>query len=134
MNIKSILEDKLRHIKLYTPAIGWGVFVLVMSLLPTTEIPGLIMAWDDFVLHMGVYVVLTSLLFHAEWRRNGKLGVSYLPWILISFSYGILIEIAQVTLTTYRTFSLSDILANGVGILVSFLTFRYLALPLVKKV
>jgi VanZ family protein len=50
---------------------------------------------------------------------------------LLPFSYGVLMEILQATLTVTRTGSVFDALANGAGILVSI--FLWLLIKPLKK-
>lgn len=45
---------------------------------------------------------------------------------ILCISYGIVIEVLQGTVTTYRTFDLLDVLANTVGIFLGMLIFNQL--------
>jgi VanZ family protein len=74
----------------------------------------------DKVVHFGMYFGLMSV-FVFENRKIIK-GYKHLFLIgLLPFSYGVLMEILQATLTVTRTGSVFDALANGAGILVSIL-------------
>ncbi|NVK05285.1 MAG: VanZ family protein [Flavobacteriia bacterium] len=126
------MEVNSRYIKAYTPAIGWGVFILVMSLLPSRSLPSTLIEVDDFLIHGGVYFIFTSLFFLAEYmlHRFEKMRWGFL--LITPFVFGFFVEVAQVTLTAYRSFSMMDVLANSLGIVLSFFLFRIFALRKVK--
>ncbi len=84
----------------------------------------------DKVVHFGMYFSLMMVLVFEN-RKIIK-GFRNLFIIgLIPFSYGILMEILQATLTVTRTGSIFDALANGAGILVSI--FLWLLIKPLKK-
>ena len=84
----------------------------------------------DKVVHFGMYFSLMMVLVFEN-RKIIK-GFRNLFIIgLIPFSYGILMEILQATLTVTRTGSVFDALANGAGILVSI--FLWLLIKPLKK-
>ena len=84
----------------------------------------------DKVVHFGMYFSLMMVLVFEN-RKIIK-GFRNLFIIgLIPFSFGILMEILQATLTVTRTGSVFDALANGAGILVSI--FLWLLIKPLKK-
>jgi VanZ family protein len=86
----------------------------------------------DKAVHFGMYFGLMSAII-LENRKNIK-SARYLFLIgLIPFSYGILMEIFQSTLTTTRTGSVYDALANGAGILISILLWLWIS-PFKKEI
>jgi|ERR1035437_903367 VanZ family protein len=86
----------------------------------------------DKVVHFGMYFGLMSVII-LENRKIIK-GARHLFIIgLFPFSYGVLMEILQATLTVTRTGSVFDALANGAGILVSIL-LCLLIKPLRKEI
>lgn len=86
----------------------------------------------DKVVHFGMYFGLMSAII-LENRKNIKSAGHLFLIGLIPLSYGILMEIFQSTLTTTRTGSVYDALANGAGILVSILLWLWIS-PLKKKI
>jgi VanZ family protein len=86
----------------------------------------------DKAVHFGMYFGLMSAII-LENRKNIK-SARYLFLIgLIPLSYGILMEIFQSTLTTTRTGSVYDALANGAGILISILLWLWIS-PFKKEI
>jgi len=84
----------------------------------------------DKVVHFGMYFSLMMVLVFEN-RKIIK-GFRNLFIIgLIPFSFGILMEILQATLTVTRTGSVFDALANGAGILVSI--FLWLLIKPLRK-
>jgi VanZ family protein len=84
----------------------------------------------DKVVHFGMYFSLMTVIVF----ENRKIIKGYRHLFLIGllpFSYGVLMEILQATLTVTRTGSVFDALANGAGILVSI--FLWLLIKPLKK-
>jgi VanZ family protein len=79
--------------------------------------------FDKFV-HVGMYFGLMSVIILEH--RNSIKNVRQLFLVgLIPFFYGILIEILQATLTTTRTGSVFDALADCIGILISIFVWHW---------
>lgn len=110
----------------YTPVIGWGVFVLVMSLLPSSELPNALIEMSDMIIHSCIYVVWTSLASWGVYKSVGQLSTksSLYVWIC-AITFGLVVEFAQHFLTTYRHFEFSDILANTTGAVIGVLLSRF---------
>lgn len=87
------------------------VVVAVGSLLPPSALPEAPRVSDKLV-HVLMYFVLmaAAVQLFASWR-----------WLLVVAialaGYGLLLELAQGTLTTTRTFEWADALANTLGVL-----------------
>ncbi|MBL4905076.1 MAG: VanZ family protein [Flavobacteriaceae bacterium] len=77
----------------------------------------------DKIAHAISYCVLTLswLLAIKDVRLKSKLQNTI---ALSCMLYGMVIEVLQTTLTTYRTASFLDILANLVGIIIALLLFK----------
>jgi len=84
----------------------------------------------DKVVHFGMYFSLMMVLVFEN-RKIIKCFRDLFIIGLIPFSFGILMEILQATLTVTRTGSVFDALANGAGILVSI--FLWLLIKPLKK-
>lgn len=74
----------------------------------------------DKIVHFGMYFIL-MLVIIVEHRKNIKNPVNLFFLALIPLSYGILMEILQLTLTTTRTADFYDALADAAGVLASVL-------------
>jgi VanZ family protein len=86
----------------------------------------------DKVVHFGMYFGLMSAIILENRKKIKNAGHLFLIG-MVPFSYGILMEIFQSTLTTTRTGSVYDALANGAGILVSILLWLWIS-PLKKEI
>lgn len=100
----------------YTPVFSWGVFVLVMSLLPSRDLPNALIEVSDQLLHASIYVAWTML---ACWGyvqvNNGMKRSAYLTVLVCALVFGLGVEFAQKYLTDYRHFEWADMLANTTG-------------------
>lgn len=96
-------------------AYGYSAILLLLSLVKIGPvIPRLGSDFDDKLYHAIAYIIMGFVwgvyLLHQS-KRN---------YILISFLigalFGIIIELLQVTLTSYRSFDFFDIIANILGL------------------
>jgi VanZ family protein len=86
----------------------------------------------DKVVHFCMYFGFMSVIIFEN--RNNIKSNGYLFLLgLIPLSFGILMEILQATLTTTRSGSIFDALANSAGILVSILLWLWLK-PIKKEI
>ncbi|MDX1543506.1 MAG: VanZ family protein [Christiangramia sp.] len=89
----------------------------------------------DKMLHAGAYLFLAFLwkLFFVFKHSDFKRYTSNLLWVAFAcFTFGMLIEVLQGTLTSYRTPDWWDVLANSTGVLLAVLGFLVMA-PTVKS-
>ena len=115
--IKHLLADRAIYIALFC-----SILILVLSLMSVDYGIELDLDNSDKILHSFSYTVLClSWLFYFKPLHNSKqkLAISFGV-----FSYGIIIEVLQTVLTTYRTGSLYDVLANTIGIFIALVTFE----------
>ncbi|MFK5890231.1 MAG: VanZ family protein [Flavobacteriaceae bacterium] len=115
--IKRLLKDNILYI-----ALAFSIFILVFSLIPVkSNLLGNVEN-SDKILHTTAYTFLSlSWFFYFKPFKNiQKKGLI----VLGLFIYGIIIEILQSTLTTYRTGSFYDVLANSIGILIALISFE----------
>ncbi len=115
--IKILLKDKIIFI-----AISIAVLIGFLSLTKVPESP-IILSSQDKIFHAIAYFVLalTWLLSYPISRQKNKIKYA------IAFGcvfYGIIIEVLQTTLTTYRTASFLDVVANSVGVFMALLIFN----------
>ncbi len=78
-------------------------------------------AYLDKVEHSLAYFFLT-LFWLVALAKNRQWTILI---AVVCFLYGIIIEILQVTLTTYRTAEYADALANTIGVLFALLVFNF---------
>ena len=116
MRIKTLFKDNIIYI-----AICISVAIGYLSLIQLDHQPMSISHLDK-IQHAFAYCVLATswLLSFSKSITNKKL--KYTIAIGCVF-YGIIIEVLQTTLTTYRTASFLDILANTLGVFVALLIF-----------
>ncbi len=115
--IKILLKDKIIFI-----AISIAVLIGFLSLTKVPESP-IKLSSQDKIFHAIAYFVLalTWLLSYPISRQKNKIKYA------IAFGcvfYGIIIEVLQTTLTTYRTASFLDVVANSVGVFMALLIFN----------
>ncbi|MCF6213049.1 MAG: VanZ family protein [Flavobacteriaceae bacterium] len=105
-------------------ALACSVFILIFSLVPIKNAVLGSIENSDKILHTFSYAILSlSWLFYFNPQK--KLRIK----LLVAFSlfcYGIIIEVLQSTLTTYRTGSFNDVIANTIGIFIALITFKTL--------
>jgi len=90
----------------------------------------------DKMLHAGAYLFLAFLwkLYFIFQTPDFKRYTSNLLWVAFAcFIFGMLIEVLQGTLTSYRTPDWWDVLANSTGVVLAVLFFIILA-PKMKKI
>jgi VanZ family protein len=100
------------------PSILWAAFVLVICLMPGSNVPKIKIPHFDKVVHVSIYMVLGSVTYYG-WTRQFQFASlrtsTVLKVILVLALYGLTIEVMQGTLTVDRSFDLWDALANSVG-------------------
>ncbi len=112
-----MLKDNILYI-----AVAFSIFIFVLSLIPLkSNLLGSVEN-SDKILHTTAYTILSlSWFFYFKpFNSTQKKGLI----VLGLFIYGIIIEILQSTLTTYRTGSFYDVLANSIGILIALISFE----------
>ena len=105
-------------------AIGWTVVIAVLCLLKFSKLPSFGVSGVDKYVHFTFHFVFTLLWGFYYWLKQNELKLQNLVQIvIISLSYGILIEILQETFTTTRHADIFDVLANLTGATVAFALF-----------
>jgi len=85
----------------------------------------------DKIVHFGMYFVLMSVII-IEHRKNISNSLNLFLLALIPLSYGILMEILQLTLSATRSADFFDALADAAGVLTSVLLWLVFK-PAVKE-
>jgi len=121
--IKSLLESK----QLLVVCILYSVFITIIFLLPTKEIPKL---FDTFIpidklVHVFIFLVLTFLwLLYVNSVLNDTKPILLLFILVASLFYGILIEVIQELYVSSRGAEVLDVIADLVGTGLGLLFFR----------
>lgn len=115
--IKNLLTDNAIFIAI---AITIAIAILSLIKLNGSTIP---VVKSDKVAHSIAYFTLAISWLYTIYKNN---QFQKLVWrvIIACFIYGTIIEILQAELTTYRTASGLDILANSIGIILAILVFH----------
>jgi len=69
----------------------------------------------DKLIHYLIYFIFSLLVYNT--LKVFNLNEALIITILLTFSFGVIIEICQLILKTYRNFELLDIFSNTLGIL-----------------
>ena len=114
--IKNLLQDKALYFAI--------LFTITIAILSLSKMPkeGISVPSSDKLSHLIAYFFLMlAWLYSIIKQQNFKSKVKYV--VFGCFIYGIIIEVLQSAITSYRTASYLDILANSMGILLAILTF-----------
>lgn len=92
-----------------------AISILVLSVIPSDELPTLDMWEPDKIVHVIFYLTLTILSIHLS-RSKGRQGLlkSVIIPAFVCILYSICIELIQKALPT-RSFDIYDVLANTIG-------------------
>ena len=101
----------------------WVVFITILSLVSFNNNTLTSVKNSDKVVHFFFYFVLTLLLLKSF---NDKSKYKYLIIIILTTSYGIVIEILQNEFTLTRKADFYDVIANITGIISAVLLNKYL--------
>ena len=111
---------------------GWAIIILLLSIIPGKDLPPVLLFGNipfDAVVHGFMYFILTVLFSVGFTKQYAIKKLRYHParWaIVIALSYGIIIEVIQLSLVPDRNFELSDILSNFAGSVVGLIGFHLL--------
>ncbi|MBK6444959.1 MAG: VanZ family protein [Bacteroidetes bacterium] len=117
-------------LRYHLPTLVWAIFILILCGIPGDKIPEMTF-WQwlkpDKIVHILIFGLLCFLLIrsfgiqHSSefFRRNAPFAA-----VLISISYGILVEILQATVFIHRSGDVRDAIANSIGALLGLWFFR----------
>ena len=102
------------------PAIFWVLFIFVMCCLysHTSNVELERIPYFDKIVHFGFYLILDLLLIRGFERQVKYIKIQQnaaLYSAVFCLSYGVLIEILQAFVFTWRTASIGDVAANAAG-------------------
>jgi VanZ family protein len=116
--IKSLLENNAIYI-----AVFFTICILFGSLVKSEFIVVESISVSDKIYHLIAYFLLMLSWLYAFFKREKfEENVKYI--ILGCFIFGIIIEILQGVITSYRTASYLDIVANTIGVLLAVVIFH----------
>ena len=119
----------LKIIKFYAPAVGWGIFVFILSTLPGKDFPKIPDLMDllsvDKMVHMLFYGTFSGLILRG-WQRSQTALPSFQKIVVIGLGvavfcscYGWFLEWIQENFCEDRMFEILDGVANTIGAVVS---------------
>ena len=108
-------------------AFSWTSIIAFLCLESANNLPKIAIHNFDKLVHASFHFVLTFLwfLYFRNKKFQDKVRTAIAKAFLLSFCYGIAIEIAQKLFTTTRSADVFDVLANTIGALIAvFIVFR----------
>lgn len=111
--IKNLLKGNLIIIAIFVTA-----SIAILSLIKVGPQPIQINNLDKYE-HLLAYFVLSTFWLLALKRTK----INKLIIVLCCVIYGIIIEVLQVTITSYRSGDVLDIIANTTGILIAYIIY-----------
>lgn len=120
--------------KFYLPAFIWAIIILYLS---ATAVPELkidfLLFGQDKINHFAAYSLLTVLMSWGVWKIQKAFKRKVLLIVLIiSSTYGILMEIMQYLFFPNRYFDYGDIIANILGSILGIFIIRIYYLFYIK--
>jgi len=117
--IKNWLQDKAVYI-----AVIITVTIVFLSLLNPSSIPTPSIHVSDKIMHTFAYFSL-MLSWKFVFNKRRELRISIIIFFLL-FLFGIVLELLQASLTTYRTADWRDVIANTIGLLMGLFMYPIL--------
>jgi hypothetical protein len=120
----------MKLVKFYLPAISWTLVVLLLTLLPASDIPNTVFSrvpYFDKLVHMGIFMIFVILWYGGVYRayqhrQPENTQRQYQPLVLLAriilaaIALGFAIELVQKEWTTlHRDFEWMDWLADTLG-------------------
>ncbi len=117
----------MKKIIRFIPAIIWMGIIFYFSSRQTTGIGG-DSYWTRFLILKSFHLIEYAILFILINFALNSIFIS----IIVSYLYGVTDEIHQL-LTPGRTSKFTDTLFDLSGIIIGFLVFKYILIPVLKK-
>ena len=111
-------------------AILWAILILILCGLPGSNFPKLsFLDWlrPDKIVHLIIFGVQSFLLIKGFSRQEHfpNLRTNASGWgLLLTITYGILVEVMQATIFIGRSGDVRDALANSIGAFIGLYFFR----------
>lgn len=116
-----------RHNRL---AIAWAILILILCGIPGNNFPKLsFLDWlrPDKIVHLILFGVQSFLLIKSFSSQSSspRLKQNAERWgVIISISYGALVEVLQATIFIGRSGDVRDAMANAIGALIGLYLYR----------
>ena len=120
-------------------SIIWGIIILLGSTIPGNKISRvalLELKHIDKLLHFMMYFIFSLILYFDLRKYINALKIKYFVYLyifFISLVWGIIIELIQYYILSYREGNVADIMANISGILIGILCILLAEKYLLKK-
>lgn len=114
--------------RFYWPAILWILLVLVLCTIPGDDLPS-----DPFfekihldkIVHIGLFGCTVLLLCIGYYRSKGHISKLTLTFIgIVGAFYGLMIEYIQKYVAVHRSFDMSDVAADVLGVVLGIVAFN----------
>ncbi|MCB0652153.1 MAG: VanZ family protein [Saprospiraceae bacterium] len=115
--------------KYFIPAITWAAVIFILSAMPGKNLPHIDLGdllEADKIAHIGVYLILTLLLFRGLVKQKSLTTKNIIYAIIITAGYGILLEFGQYYFFPGRYFEFFDIVANIIGSITSLIFLKFI--------
>ncbi|HMP30932.1 MAG TPA: VanZ family protein [Saprospiraceae bacterium] len=115
-------------------AIGWTILIVLGSLLPSAFVKIQVLdsvTGSDKILHISMYAIASFLWLMSI--SNSYQGRKAIEVILLLTLLGLIIEVLQIVITTGRFFEWYDAIANYLGTVVGWITYKVLQIKLNNK-
>ncbi|MDE6158483.1 MAG: VanZ family protein [Bacteroidaceae bacterium] len=121
-------------IKRHLPTLFLCAIIIVLSLIPTSEMPSVDSKFADKWAHLIMYGTLSMVAWWCQLHKKDKPSLSEdLSWaVVMPVCLGGLMELAQGQLTTWRSGDWMDFVANSIGVVLAFL-FVMTGYALIKR-
>ena len=129
-----------KFLKYFSPALVWGVFILILSGIPGNAFPTIpsFLDWlrPDKIIHLFIYCVFGCLLqfgFDRQFSEKKKRFFIILLTLVIGILFGAITEIMQFFIFVGRNGSIFDFCANVLGCLLGILIYYLIFLKKLTK-
>jgi VanZ family protein len=124
----------LNSLKWRVPFIAWTLTLLFLTWYPKVEIPDIGINAEDKIAHIGVFCLWGLLLLRMLTKYEINTPTSAVRMVIIFGTlFGVIDESVQGFIPG-RYFTMYDMLANVVGVWISPMVFKFMLLPLVRRI
>ncbi len=123
----------LKSIRNQYLAILWAIFTVVMCEMPMSNVNSKLgfhfFEGFDKLAHTGFFFVLTVLLFYGKIREQNSYSfraLTILKILIITTALGVLIEVLQMRIFTYRSAEWWDLFADMTGVGMGIFSYIFL--------
>ncbi len=123
----------MKFIRWQLPFIIWTLTIVVLTWYPRIEFPDLGIEAEDKIAHIVAFCFWGLLLFRARTKYEIKhLSIAVKLVIFTGICFAVIDESVQ-SLVPGRYFSLYDMLANVIGVCLSWPVFRYIVVQFAQR-